>query len=204
MSTFIKETTKGNITSAEKRNWKEGDIAVDCADKTAIIMYCGKKWIKVGQIDSGSDDQALQRDIKFTAELVRRYYDYKEVVLESDGTALGNFKEFIFLSKQNKEILNKVAEIERKISDQVIPYKKGDIVNACSFSHKGKRCVITDCLLWIEDSRIRIIVSADVLKKDGTLSIYSCQWEDYNDQKLTDAIALYTGEIDSEYFASLP
>lgn len=87
-------------------------------------------------------------------------------------------------------IEDKIQGLKTALAQEVNPYKKGDIVKVLGYSHTGKDCRIVEVRITIDgsDNKIGFLVSAIVLRKDGSDSQSHVRWTEWHDQKLKDAL----------------
>jgi hypothetical protein len=64
------------------------------------------------------------------------------------------------------------------------PYKVGDIVTVCGYSHKGKRCKVTD-VGWSQDwcGKYKWTVRGVVVLKNGELGKLTADWNQDHERK---------------------
>lgn len=87
-----------------------------------------------------------------------------------------DLKRFVQLQKEKQDIIAEMELLQKALSLSVSPYEGGDIVPICGWSHKGKKGIITECVLTLDDGGLDFIVMAKVLKKDGSESYFTATW----------------------------
>lgn len=97
-------------------------------------------------------------------------------------------KELFDLQKENNAINDKLDALKTLIADQITPYKIGDIIPICGYSHIGKKGVVTAYYLMMNRNGIDFMVRVKVLRQDGSESNFKASWNSYHDKALQSAL----------------